>query len=134
MRLPPPISTRTDTLLPYTTLFRSEAGERQRFALGQRIADVEVAVVGNADDVARPGLLGHLAVARQEQHRVVHVDGLAAARMLQLGAALAVAGAQPQEGDAVAVVGVHVGLDLERSDERRVGKECVRTCRFRWST
>src|SRR3546814_10606108 len=103
MRLPPPISTRTDTLLPYTTLFRSEAGERQRFALGQRIADVEVAVVGNADDVARPGLLGQLAVARQEQHRVVHVDGLAAARMLQLGAALEVAGAQPQEGDAVAV-------------------------------
>src|SRR3546814_7240763 len=99
MRLPPPISTRTDTLLPYTTLFRSEAGERQRFALGQRIADVEVAVVGNADDVARPGLLGQLAVARQEQHRVVHVDGLAAARMLQLGAALEVAGAQPQEGD-----------------------------------
>src|SRR3546814_7026055 len=33
--------------------------------------------------------------------------------MLQLGAALEVAGAQPQEGDAVAVVGVHVGLDLE---------------------
>src|SRR3546814_2041009 len=89
----PPRSTRTDTLFPYTTLFRS--------------------VVGKADDVARPGLLGQLAVARQEQHRVVHVDGLAAARMLQLGAALEVAGAQPQEGDAVAVVGVHVGLDLE---------------------
>src|SRR3546814_16510810 len=89
----PPRSTRTDTLFPYTTLFRS--------------------VVGKADDVARPGLLGQLAVARQEQHRVVHVDGLAAERMLQLGAALEVAGAQPQEGDAVAVAGDHVGMDLE---------------------
>src|SRR3546814_14514993 len=24
-------------------------------------------------------------------------------------------------------------VTLERSEERRVGKECVRTCRFRWS-
>src|SRR3546814_17798157 len=124
MRLPPPISTRTDTLLPYTTLFRSEAGELQRFALGQRIADVEVAVVGNADDVARPGLLGQLAVARQEKHRVVHVDGLAAARMLQLGAAPEVDGDRPPVGDAVSVVGVHAGS----SDGRSVGKECSSTC------
>src|SRR3546814_3217177 len=26
-----------------------------------------------------------------------------------------------------------LGLHLGRSDERRVGKECVRTCRSRWS-
>src|SRR3546814_15797562 len=26
-----------------------------------------------------------------------------------------------------------VGADVERSEERRVGKECVRTCRSRWS-
>src|SRR3546814_18204533 len=26
-----------------------------------------------------------------------------------------------------------VGLDEVRSEERRVGKECVSTCRFRWS-
>src|SRR3546814_2655756 len=25
------------------------------------------------------------------------------------------------------------GLDLQRSEERLVGKECVSTCRFRWS-
>src|SRR3546814_8097482 len=81
----------------------SDLGELQRLALGQRVADVEITVVGKADDVARPGLLRQLAVARQEQHRVVHVDDLAAARMLQLGAALEVAGAQPEEGDAVAV-------------------------------
>src|SRR3546814_16409859 len=26
-----------------------------------------------------------------------------------------------------------IGLKNVRSEERRVGKECVRTCRFRWS-
>src|SRR3546814_20127702 len=26
------------------------------------------------------------------------------------------------------------GVEAERSDERRVGKECVSTCRSRWST
>src|SRR3546814_5726454 len=78
----PPRSTRTDTLFPYTTLFRSllqqfrreagNAGEVQRFALGQRVADPEVAVVRNADDVAGPGVLDHLAVLGQEHQRVVH--------------------------------------------------------------
>src|SRR3546814_16413241 len=26
-----------------------------------------------------------------------------------------------------------MGLESERSEERRVGKECVRTCRYRWA-
>src|SRR3546814_13812163 len=29
--------------------------------------------------------------------------------------------------------GVDIELDLARSEERRVGKECVSTCRSRWS-
>src|SRR3546814_13524114 len=29
--------------------------------------------------------------------------------------------------------GVSLSLNLTRSDERRVGKECVSTCRSRWS-
>src|SRR3546814_7391268 len=29
--------------------------------------------------------------------------------------------------------GAVYGIDTERSEERRVGKECVRTCRSRWS-
>src|SRR3546814_1590999 len=38
-------------------------------------------------------------------------------------------------GDAAAPWPVHAdGMDLvERSEERRVGKECVSTCRSRWS-
>src|SRR3546814_12021037 len=27
-----------------------------------------------------------------------------------------------------------IGLNMDRSEERRVGKECVSTCRSRWST
>src|SRR3546814_8397927 len=34
---------------------------------------------------------------------------------------------------AVFVAGLMVGRTPERSEERRVGKECVSTCRSRWS-
>src|SRR3546814_14774077 len=37
------------------------------------------------------------------------------------------------EGDAEALPAFLGGDDDERSEERRVGKECVSTCRFRWS-
>ena len=30
-------------------------------------------------------------------------------------------------------VGVGVGVGVGRSEERRVGKECLRLCRSRWS-
>ena len=39
-------------------------------ALGQRVADAERAVVGDADDVAGHRLLGQLAVVAEEEHRV----------------------------------------------------------------
>ena len=56
---------------------------------------------------------------------------LAGTHVAQLHAALEVAGCQAHEGDAVAVVGVHVGLDLEheaadvflvRGDRARLGR------------
>src|SRR3546814_14824722 len=55
MNLPPPRSTRTDTLFPYTTLFRSEAGAELLHARGahavRRELGVEVAdgLVRHAD-------------------------------------------------------------------------------------
>src|SRR3546814_5819801 len=51
----PPRSTRTDTLFPYTTLFRSEQADRHRLALGARFADDRqrlVQAVGRAVEVA----------------------------------------------------------------------------------
>src|SRR3546814_4401312 len=62
MRRLPPRSTRTDTLFPYTTLFRSaEGGDRDAGRLGDAdgVADLHLAAVGQArgdhvlGDVAR---------------------------------------------------------------------------------
>src|SRR3546814_16209879 len=104
----PPRSTRTDTLFPSTTLFRSVAAP-----LG--VADDDV----GAADVA--------------QHRRRGVAGMRAG-----GGAVAVL---PADGDAAA--GERLGHQSEvgkrwadqqvGSEERRVGKECVSTCRSRWS-
>src|SRR3546814_9670147 len=57
----PPRSTRTDTLFPYTTLFRSAGADRRRArGLGQRRADGAPGPAGRPDrphrDRARPAL------------------------------------------------------------------------------
>ncbi len=90
-----------------------DAGEAQVLALGQRVADAELAMVRHADDVAAPGLVRGLAVLRQKQHRVRDRHRLAGAHMLELHAAPEMAGAQPQEGDTVPMLRVHVRLHLE---------------------
>src|SRR6185437_14247397 len=79
------------------------AGDADLVALGERVADPERAVIGNAKNIAGPRLLGEIALARQEEHRVLHAHEAAAARVLQLHAAAEAAGAEAQEGDAVAV-------------------------------
>src|SRR3546814_15282571 len=102
----PPRSTRTDTLFPYTTLFRSNW----------------------IPQTGREIVVAH------------GLDPLQAARALK-----AVSDAPDQF---VSKSELHSGLDvreiictplavpdkaLNRSEERRVGKECVSTCRSRWS-
>ncbi|MPN17758.1 hypothetical protein SDC9_165113 [bioreactor metagenome] len=96
--------------------FRCEgrnAGKAQVFALGEGLAEADGAVVGDADDVARPRLIGSGAIARHEGNGVVDRQGLAGGHLLDLHAPVEAAGTDAQEGDAVAVLGVHVGLDLE---------------------
>src|SRR3546814_16122439 len=137
------MSTLTDTLFSDTTLFRSlcavVAGEEVAHlgngnggGLFQRKA-VNPGGDGRKGDGARADLRGDLqrgAVAGGEQRRLV------------------LAAAVPHRADAVDDV---VGLEVEalgvhrlpgraaadpgagRSEERRVGKECVSTCRSRWS-
>ena len=70
-------------------------------------------MIGNADNVAGPGLVHRLALAGEEQDGIVHPDGLAGARLFQLHVAAELARGQAQERHPVAVVGVHIGLDLE---------------------
>src|SRR3546814_19032464 len=105
----PPISTRTDTLLPYTALFRSvSAGAAPRAA-------TRCATARQRQAVALPGRRNTRGAERADPCPAVH-------------AWLVVRGAWPWAGGARRVAG-----GLWRSEERRVGKECVSTCRSRWS-
>src|SRR6266446_9375794 len=70
-------------------------------------------MIGDADDVARPGFIDDLALLREEEDGVVHADHLAGARLFQLHAAAKAPRAEPQERHAVAMVRVHIGLHLE---------------------
>src|SRR3546814_13504102 len=99
----PPRSTRTDTLFPYTTLFRSECvivvfrsqvHAQRGVAIGICRADSSVGEAGNI-----------AVILAGEQCRQARLGGGGSAFQ----------------------------TEFERSDGRRVGKECVRTCRSRWS-
>src|SRR3546814_20280856 len=101
----PPRSTRTDTLFPYTTLFRSLDGaialngvavslNRQAFEWGRRAALDLPAVQAVAQGDRPPHHILSSSLDEEVARRVAF---------------------------------------LTRSEERRVGKECVSTCSSRWS-
>src|SRR3546814_8533514 len=81
-------------------------------------------LIGDANDVAWLRFLDQGAVAREKEDRVMQPDLLARPAVFELHPAAQRSRANPEEGDTVAVV---------RSEERRVGKECVRKCRYRRS-
>src|SRR5690606_35984114 len=96
--------------------FRREArnaGEADILTLRQRIADTQIAVVRDTDDIAGPGFLRQFPVLRKEQYGIVDIEGFLAPHMFQLRAAAEMAGDQPHKGNAVAVLGVHIGLDFK---------------------
>src|SRR3546814_12640215 len=141
MRQRPPVSTRTDTLFPYTTLFRSgEAAAAQQVVqrldavlhVHDRVDQVGVAqgvdrhlrvvgaVFGQQDGADRahvvvPLLLAGSRVAGRVKWKVAPLPGSDSAQT------------RPSWR-------VMTRLTLaRRSEEGRVGKECVSTCRSRWS-
>src|SRR3546814_15499189 len=109
----PPRSTRTDTLFPYTTLFRSrdvahlEVAALEGDELGALLEE-GAAVVALEGEVAFDGVGEHLHHLGADV--LLGEDGREAQRRLVLR----------KSGHA-------------RSEERRVGKECVSTCQSRWS-
>src|SRR3546814_21131842 len=95
----PTISTRTDTLFPYTTLFRS------RGAGGSRHSPLE-------------------SMGQSSMNMITTKDGVE----------LYYKDWGPKDGPVVTLShGWPLSSDSWRSEERRVGKECVSTCRSRWS-
>src|SRR3546814_11294132 len=123
----PPRSTRTDTLFPYTTLFRSLRSGQRLFNDGAHSSHV-VSAVDQADP-ARPdaahgffdGVAGIApAVMRTRRKNILAAGGC---RVMVV------------DDDDYAIVLVEYGVAHARcrSEERRVGKECVSTCRSRWS-
>src|SRR3546814_18008544 len=122
----PPRSTRTDTLFPYTTLFRSG---RTAAALGQhdcqRPADSDRETVGC--DTYAVHLL-QLPAGAQDDRQARRRDSRfpkrtdATARRVRI----AFRGLRAR---------IHLSRrfpDVARSEERRVGNEWVSTCRSRW--
>src|SRR3546814_13369171 len=105
----PPRSTRTDTLFPYTTLFRS------RFpAPLQR---------GKAVFAAK----------RAARYHGPKVDATASREILTRPRVFSASWSQtPGALSRFAPLRLHHPVH-RRSEERRVGKECVSTCRSRWS-
>ena len=89
------------------------AAEIQVLALGQRIANAQDAVIGDAHHIARPGLLGHLAVLGEEEKRRIDRHLLAGADLAQPHPLGQPAGAEPHESHPVTVIGIHIGLNLE---------------------
>src|SRR3546814_12022490 len=110
----PPRSTRTDTLFPYTTLFRSQGrreGDRQ--SLGPQARSSR----GKVNAMTRVALYARYSSDNQREASVE--DQLRLCR-------------QHAEREGWTVVESYHDRAI-RSEERRVGKECVSTCRSRWS-
>src|SRR3546814_10949384 len=108
----PPKSTRTYPLFPHTTLFRSV----DEFQVG--VAETYDVVVSPGDDKAYT-LVGE----------AIDRSGMARAT---LAPRAGMAGEVPPLRKRPLADMKDMGMDM-RSEERRVGKECVSTCRSRWS-
>src|SRR3546814_21059031 len=110
----PPISTLTDTLFPYTTLFRSShivLAHRAAFAF----QPVDRAHVLRGELEAHPGAARVLFGQEQRAAFLQRVTQAGLGTVIELGAACLEIG-QPA-----------------RSAARPLGKECVSQCRSRWS-
>src|SRR3546814_16270258 len=97
----PPRSTRTDTLFPYTTLFRSPEGYLEAVTTGKLRDPVVGFQLRNGLEL-RGVLKGYLPEDKRSA------------------------------GNAALMVWRNPYVPAARSEERRVGQECVSTCRSRW--
>src|SRR3546814_15733125 len=124
MRRTPPGSTRTDTRFPYTTLVRSMVFQQFALLPWRRGAEnvglgLELRGMGKAD---RETIVEEkLALVGLSQWKDKYAHELSGGMQQRVGLARAFA------------TDADILLMDERSEERRVGKESVSTCRSRWS-
>src|SRR3546814_18473159 len=121
MRRRQPRSTRTDTLFPYTTLFRSSTEPIRVVARGERGHTAVVSGDSERQDIA-------MGILRSHGRRLLAVLAAVAATSAVLAPAPAEAEDLPVPYTFLtsATLGGH-------SDESPVGKECVSTFRSRWA-
>src|SRR3546814_16448480 len=124
----PPRSTRTDTLFPYTTLFRS-------FNFGRVVATTSIGGEGPSNDdyasLVAPSTR-YSALARMSYELSDAVTWSADVLYSRTFSDFAFL-PDPSRGNIV-IQRATAFLPQVRSEARRVGKECVSTCRSRWCT
>src|SRR3546814_11343628 len=118
MRRRPPRSTRTDTLFPYTTLFRSLAAAN---------ADLDTKV-----DVLRLAMLQAALAEFPATGHVLNPIDWAEIELTKItdGGYLF---ANPQNDSQPRLWGIPVAETQATPTERRIGKECVNKCTSRWA-
>src|SRR5882724_1535490 len=95
---------------------RREGGDARKikiFPFRQRVPDLEVAGIEKTDHVPGEGFLDHIFVAGHETIGIAEADILMEADMMKVFVTLELTAAYTQERDAVAVLGIKVGVDLE---------------------
>ena len=99
-----------------------DTGETEGFTVGKGVADLNRAVVVQADDITRQGALHEHALAGLEAQRIGDFHMLARAHMAHLHTFFIATRTDAQKRDAVAMARVHVRLNLEhKAGERGLG-------------
>src|SRR3546814_13178668 len=137
----PPISTRTDTLFPYTTLFRSNRQTQlPRYASALREIAARVDQPPDANELGQwSDQYGALWSASLEPLLPLactlgtSLSDAQVARLLKQVDSDIADYADENVEPSLAARREHSRRKNDRSEEPRVGKECVSTCRSRWS-
>src|SRR3546814_11236070 len=123
---PPPISTLPYPLFPYSSLFRSEiVVDTLETPEGRRFQVMAVTTPAPVQETHEP--------KRVTDENIKALNAAYTGTWIVLGRDTYRIASVQRQYNTPTMVGVYVERLDHRSEERRVGKECVRTCRSRWS-
>src|SRR3546814_13798943 len=131
----PPRSTRADTLFPYTTLIRSNPARTDAVG-GRGLVNGDTLTGALATVAAQSSIPGNYAITRgtlaaSENYSLRFAPGVLTILNVEPVPSMLIASTLAR--DAFATIVDPLG-GIDRSEERRGGKECVSTCRSRWWT